>query len=214
MPRRSPAPDERQRDAERSRQQILDAGTEEFAAHGYAGARVDRIASRAGVNKQLISYYFGGKEGLYRAIGQRWREREAAEILPDTDPVSMLRRYVRVALQDPAAAKLLAWEGLGYRGPDHDVGGAERDERLVANLEVFSRAQRDGELDPRFDPRCIGLILIAAANAPSVYPQLVRGLCQADATSAEFIEHFADQLAMVAELLLSRCPREGTSPSP
>ena len=41
------------------------AARAEFAEHGYAGARVDRIAKRAGVNKQLVFYYFGSKQGLY-----------------------------------------------------------------------------------------------------------------------------------------------------
>ena len=71
-PRRAPAPDERQRDSERSRQQLLAAALEEFSAKGYAGARVQDIADRAGINKQLIAYYFGGKEGLYRELQRLW----------------------------------------------------------------------------------------------------------------------------------------------
>ncbi|VTU37156.1 Nicotinate degradation protein S [Variovorax sp. PBL-H6] len=49
-----------------ARNAILVAARGEFAAKGLAGARVNEIASRAGVNKQLIYYYFGSKEGLYR----------------------------------------------------------------------------------------------------------------------------------------------------
>src|SRR5450759_1887534 len=62
---RSPAAGERQRDAERSRQALLTAALDEFSLKGFAGARVAEIAERAGVNKQLINYYFGSKEGLY-----------------------------------------------------------------------------------------------------------------------------------------------------
>ena len=51
-----------------SRRLITDAARAEFSAHGYAGARVDRIARRAGVNKQLLFYYFGSKRGLYQSI--------------------------------------------------------------------------------------------------------------------------------------------------
>lgn len=50
-----------------SRQIILTAARTEFGEHGYAGARVGRIADRAGLNKQLIYYYFGSKSGLYAA---------------------------------------------------------------------------------------------------------------------------------------------------
>jgi TetR/AcrR family transcriptional regulator len=47
---------------------ILTAAAAEFAARGYAGARVDRIARRARVNKAMLYYHFGSKEGLYRAL--------------------------------------------------------------------------------------------------------------------------------------------------
>jgi AcrR family transcriptional regulator len=49
-----------------ARKRILDAARVEFGANGFAGARVDRVATRAGVNKQLIYYYFTSKQGLYR----------------------------------------------------------------------------------------------------------------------------------------------------
>jgi len=58
----------RPRDREATRQALLAAGTELFASHGFDGAKVDAIASHAGVNKALISYHFGGKKGLYTEI--------------------------------------------------------------------------------------------------------------------------------------------------
>jgi TetR/AcrR family transcriptional regulator len=51
----------------KSQQTVLAAARAEFAEHGFAGARVHRIAARAGLNKQLIYYYFGSKAGLYDA---------------------------------------------------------------------------------------------------------------------------------------------------
>ena len=53
-----------------TRARILKAAVEEFAARGYDGAGVDRIARRARVNKALIYYYFESKRGLYREILQ------------------------------------------------------------------------------------------------------------------------------------------------
>ena len=55
------------RDATATRARILEAATDEFAAHGLAGARVDRLAARAGANKERIYAYFGSKEGLFDA---------------------------------------------------------------------------------------------------------------------------------------------------
>lgn len=51
-----------------SRALILSAAREEFGQRGYAGGRVDRISRRAGVNKQLIFYYFGSKAGLFDEV--------------------------------------------------------------------------------------------------------------------------------------------------
>ena len=52
---------------EKTRAAILTAALEEFAHEGAAGARIDEIARRAGVNKALLYYYFKDKEGLYAA---------------------------------------------------------------------------------------------------------------------------------------------------
>src|SRR5256885_15669550 len=70
----------RERNPERSRERILDAALEEFAANGLDGARVDAIARRAGLNKQLISHHFGGKEALYRAVMAARRAQPGGEL--------------------------------------------------------------------------------------------------------------------------------------
>ena len=56
------------RPARVSPDRILAAAAQEFAARGYAGARVDRIARRARVNKAMLYYHFRSKQGLYRAL--------------------------------------------------------------------------------------------------------------------------------------------------
>ena len=55
---------------EARREAILDAALEEFAAKGYAGARMEDIARRAGVAKGTLYLHFGDKEGLFRAIAE------------------------------------------------------------------------------------------------------------------------------------------------
>ncbi len=58
----------RRRDAVATRQALITAGTELFAERGYDGVPVAAIAARAGVNKAMINYHFGGKRKLYVAI--------------------------------------------------------------------------------------------------------------------------------------------------
>lgn len=55
-------------DSSLARQQILDAASNAFAEKGFAGARVDEIADRAGVNKAMLYYYVGNKRALYTAV--------------------------------------------------------------------------------------------------------------------------------------------------
>ena len=91
---------QRTRDAERTRRDILDVATSEFAERGYAGARVDEIAARTRTTKRMIYYYFGGKEQLFVAVLQRaYAEIRAAEQEIDVDhldPVAAIRRLAEL----------------------------------------------------------------------------------------------------------------------
>ena len=64
--------------ADQSRARILEAATREFSLNGLAGARTERIAEAAGVNKALIYYYFQGKDALYTAALEAVAERMVA----------------------------------------------------------------------------------------------------------------------------------------
>jgi|1185.fasta_scaffold09559_2 AcrR family transcriptional regulator len=91
---------ERQRDAERTRNEILEVATSEFAARGYAGARVDEIAARMRTTKRMIYYYFGGKEQLFVAVLERAyvtiRQAEQTVEVDQLDPLSALRRIAEL----------------------------------------------------------------------------------------------------------------------
>ncbi|MFJ8390391.1 TetR/AcrR family transcriptional regulator [Streptomyces sp. NPDC094438] len=199
--RRAPAAHERQRDPERTKALILDAATEVFSAKGFAGARVSEIAARAGVNQQLITYYFDGKEGLYREIGRRWRAHEAQAIPDGIDRTEMIKRYVRASVDPRLGGRLLAWEGLADTGED-DQEATERNARLQHEVELIRERQLAGELDDRFDPAALLLIEMSAANALAIYPQLARGLFGADGSSPELVEHYAAQLAQLIDFLV------------
>jgi AcrR family transcriptional regulator len=195
--RRTPAPNARQRDPERTKARILDAATEEFSAKGFAGARVAEIAKRAGVNQQLIAYYFDGKEGLYREIGRRWRTYEAQEFTDELAFAETVRRYVEATADTRHGARLLAWEGLADTG-EHDE---ERENRLAQEVEQLRDRQSAGEIDKEFDPAALILIGMSAGTALTVYPHLARALFGADPASPDVVERYAEQLALVLSRL-------------
>ncbi|MFI6521308.1 TetR/AcrR family transcriptional regulator [Spirillospora sp. NPDC050679] len=200
-PRRSPASQERRRDPERTRRLILEAASAEFGAHGYAGARVGAIAARAGVNVQLISYYFDGKEGLYQAVSQRWQERRRELAPPGTPLPEQLRRYAMEALHNPDGARLLAWTGLQYGGPQDDPDQEPRARMLAGTVDELRALQEDGRLPAELDPAALLVMLMAAAMAPTTLPHVIEGVCGAGPGSPGFVEHFADQVAVLARLI-------------
>lgn len=67
---------------EDTRRRILDTALELFAAEGYEGTSTRLLAERAGVNLPAIQYYFGSKEGLYRAAVARISEEIGAQMGP------------------------------------------------------------------------------------------------------------------------------------
>jgi TetR/AcrR family transcriptional regulator len=85
LPDRSPEePARRERNAQATRQRILDAAEREFAARGFAGARLRQIGDTASVQSALIHHYFADKRGLYRAVLDR------ALLSTSTDSVTLL----------------------------------------------------------------------------------------------------------------------------
>ncbi|GAA1577856.1 MULTISPECIES: TetR/AcrR family transcriptional regulator [Kribbella] len=196
--RRSPGPEERQRDPERSKQQLLDAAVVEFGAHGFSGARVGEIAARAGVNKQLISYYFGGKEGLYRAVADRWRASEPTVVEGAESFGEVVGAYARTSIKKPDLLRLLVREAV-----DRDTGALDPEgqrARFQAMIDDFRRRQSDGELAADLDASYTGLALFGLACAPVVFPQIARAL-GLDPEAADFTDRYAAEVARLVSHL-------------
>lgn len=188
--RRAPSPGERKRDAERTRNALLDAALVEFAAHGLAGARVSEIAARAGVNKQLISYYFDGKEGLYHALIDRWLAHESEFNAADVPFDQLVARYVEDSVNQHELHRLFVRQSLDATaaGARQGLGIKEED---VADVR---RRQQQGEIAGDLDPAALLLMLEAAVSVGVTYPAEVRRLTGLDPRSREFADFYGDQL--------------------
>jgi TetR/AcrR family transcriptional regulator len=95
------------RDPAATRKKLLTAARREFAASGLAGARVDEIAARAGVNKQLVYHYFGDKDALYLAVLE-WvyeeiRAQERKLNLEGLPPQLAIKRLIEASFDHLAA---------------------------------------------------------------------------------------------------------------
>ena len=143
----------RQRDADRSQQAILAAARDEFAEHGLGGARMDRIAERAGLNKRLIYYYFDNKDDLFlrRARGHlpatSARPRSTLH-LTDLPPAEAVRRLTEFTwnyyLEHPEFLTLLNSDNL-HRA--RHLRASQRAREL--NSPLIADARRDPRARPR-----------------------------------------------------------------
>ena len=162
------------RDPQRTQERILKAALREFAAKGFAGARVDAIARRARINKRMLYHYFGNKDGLFREILRRKIREHAgwANIAPD-DPADGLPYWFDVACEDREWIRLLQWEALQV-GEHRIIGEAERREAVEAALARFRDRQRRGLLPPDLDSGHLLLSIMAVMTFPLAFPQLTR----------------------------------------
>lgn len=158
----SPVTEERLRDADRSQSTILAAARDEFAEFGLGGARVDRIAERAGLNKRLIYYYFEDKEKLFQAVLEQTyrdiREQEMQLHLLDMEPVAAVRRLIEFTwdyyLAHPEFLTLLNSANLHRaRHLAESRRAKELNSPLIETLAgVLERGRRDGTFRGGVDP--------------------------------------------------------------
>lgn len=167
-----PVPVRRQvRNAARTRQRVLAAATREFTEHGLGGARIDRIAARARVNKQLIYYYFGGKTDLYVAVLEAayaaMRSAEARLHLADLDPVEGITRLAqftwRYHIDNPGLISLVRTENLHrakYLKQSGLLGGITSP--LVQAIgDLLRRGHQSGQFRRDADPIMVYLTIAA-----------------------------------------------------
>ncbi|WP_433755242.1 TetR/AcrR family transcriptional regulator [Nocardia sp. CA-135398] len=113
-------PTKRRRNSDRTKEDILEVATSEFADNGYAGARVDLIAERTHTTKRMIYYYFTDKEGLYQAVLERSygaiRALERGLDLSGLGPIEAIRALAELTFdhheQHPEFIRLVANENM------------------------------------------------------------------------------------------------------
>jgi AcrR family transcriptional regulator len=162
MVRETPPPEERLRDADRSQAVILAAARDEFAEHGLGGARVDRIAERAGLNKRLIYYYFEDKDKLFQAVLEQTyrdiREQEMNLHLLELDPPTAVRRLIEFTwdyyLRHPEFLTLLNSANLHRaRHLAESKRARELNSPVIETLAtVLERGRREGTFRGGVDP--------------------------------------------------------------
>jgi AcrR family transcriptional regulator len=152
---------DRQRDADRTRGEILDVATREFADRGFAGARVDEIADQTRTTKRMIYYYFESKEQLFVAVLERaYAEIRAAEQTIEVDhldPTAAIRRLAELTFDHHEShldfIRLVSIENI-HRA-EHIAGRKDFAGQNTPAIEliekILERGHRDGSFTREID---------------------------------------------------------------
>jgi TetR/AcrR family transcriptional regulator len=205
--------DEAREASDGTRARILAAALEVFAERGFDGARTREIAERADANLGLITYYFGDKEGLWKAAVTRAFAELQAEFTAGPAPTAdadtlawldrALRRFVRFVARRPAFMRLMNDEAK--RDGPRMRWLADRFVRPMSEVVSahLARARAEG-LVPPISPVSLRYIVIGAAGLIFSQAPECRYLTGVDPTEPAFADRHADALLT---LLTGRAPR-------
>lgn len=209
------------RDAEHAREDILAIATEEFAKKGLSGARVDEIAARTHTVKRMIYYYFGSKEGLYRAVLARCYENiRTIESQLDSDalpPDEALRQLVRVTFdhhnRHSDFVRLVMNENIHHGEHIAHLPNIKANNRSIITMlrKLLERGVAAGIFRPNLDPVEIHMSISALAffNVSNRYT--FSHIFGKDMTSAKAL---LARREIVVDTIERYCRRDGSLPEP
>src|SRR3954469_18018669 len=186
------APSKRRTDGEATRERILEAAGELFAADGYAHTTAKAVADRAEVGVSLINYHFGGREGLYRAVLIEAHRRlsklsELRELAESALPASAKLRVLIYGLVRPATKHQPGWH-IAVLGKEIFAPSAQFpvlfEAEVPPKLAMIKQILSDITTIPVDDPalvRCVisvlapcSMLLVAARGAPGPLDEVRR----------------------------------------
>ena len=177
------------RNAAATRQKFIEAATGEFAAFGFAGARIDRIAERAGYNKQLIYAHFGSKEGLFEAVAAL-HLKDVLDTVP-FDPYDLPEYAARLHDYNRAHSelvKLVAWFAL--EEIPSDIVATALIGSMTQKVARLRQAQDEGAIHSPLAPESLLQMVLAVSGAWTVGPHAI---------GAESVIHADEQRRAILE---------------
>lgn len=159
----------RQRNSQKSREDILKAAELEFSEKGLYGTRVDIIAEKAGINKRMIYEYFGSKEELYKAVlvmvygrlGQRETELLSEKLSCVDNIKQIIILYFNFLHENPSYVNLLLWENLNKGQYIKDIDFSDiRYPAFDLLRQVINKGKEEGIFNEEVDTEQVILSLL------------------------------------------------------
>ncbi|WP_373958556.1 TetR/AcrR family transcriptional regulator [Vibrio gigantis] len=175
------------RNPQETQQKILESALEEFAEHGYHGARIDRIVKNAGVNKRMVYHYFKDKDGLFTALMKT--ELDNIQEVTKTEPtedffelanhwlknIDQTKNYFRLSLSSDCVES----EGVSLLEQEQQRG-FDFSKQIYADL-----IKKEG-LSDEVDPAYFLLAMISLTSLPMVLPTMSKLVTGKNYDSEEF----------------------------
>ena len=189
------------RQSKPTRLRILEAARREFGLKGFAGARVESIARRAGINKGLIFYYFESKEGLFRALAEeRFSHQPTLDGGEPEDALQWSLGLFALGEETLDWVRFFMWEGLEVDGTVPPLLMEEaRKQGWDRRVEWVREQQRAGKLPAGLDAGQLTLFLYMLGVYPYLVPQLaqlITGAVPGEPAFAREFEAFVRGLAV------------------
>lgn len=180
----------------------MEAARAEFAERGLAGARVDSIAKRAGLSKQLLYHYFPSKEALFEETLESKYQHYRATTDETEGPGALFRQRFDLAGKDPVWMRFLTWEAAEHEATGRITAEAARRASIERQAAAIRSGQARGDLPADLPPELLQL----AINALAVYPhafahvaEMITGRSPQDpkfrAEWSDFLDELARRLA-------------------
>jgi len=185
-----------------TKDRLLKAAFEEFSKRGFAGARVDEIASRAGANKALIYQYYGDKEALFKHVLEIKIQEMGRIVTDDPDHFpAVIGDFFDFHAANPWVTRLMLWEALDFGGKPVP-NEAERKKHLAEHVSQIEEFQRTGVIESTLDARQLLVTLIGMVQVWFSLPQLARMVSGGNPYTAEALKKRRAHLVEAAQKML------------
>ena len=182
---------------------ILAAAEQEFAVNGYKGTSTSAIATRAGLAKAQLHYYFPAKEDLYRQLLETVLEQwncHLPGIETDLPPAQVLREYItaklRISWQRPELSRIFAGEMLRGAPVLKECIYDEQRQWLAPRIELFQRWIDEGKMLP-IDPLQLIFMIWSVTQHYADYQPQVLVMMERDSLDEEAFNRICEQVVGV-----------------
>jgi len=188
------------RNAERTRKKILDAAREEFFSKGFSSTRIESIAARANVKKQLLYHYFKGKDEIFEAVMDiLYSEHQPIALQTPTNPALLAAHRLKVNIEYRMDfQRFTAWEALEDQ-PKNPQRETIRKQVLQSYVEDLKVKKDVGLVPENLDPALLTLAITSLTTYPLVFADATKMITGMSPTDQEFQEKWMAFLTQISE---------------